>query len=90
MCNSLLEAMLLGVPVVARANAGNAGLIAHDESGLLFDDADGMVQCARRLVSEPQTAARLAEGAQRVVARGHSERAEVDAYEAALEAALSS
>jgi glycosyltransferase involved in cell wall biosynthesis len=37
---SLLEAMALGVPVVATAFAGNLDLIEHEKNGLLFQDGD--------------------------------------------------
>uniref|UniRef100_UPI00358E70E7 glycosyltransferase 1 domain-containing protein 1-like isoform X1 n=3 Tax=Myxine glutinosa TaxID=7769 RepID=UPI00358E70E7 len=36
MSGAILEAMDLGLPVVARTNAGNASLIRHEETGLLF------------------------------------------------------
>ena len=32
MCNSLLEAMLVGTPVLARANPGNAALLGHGDA----------------------------------------------------------
>jgi len=37
---SLLEAMALGVPVVATAYAGNLDLVQHGENGLLFNNGD--------------------------------------------------
>ena len=50
MCNSLLEAMSLGTPVLARANSGNRALIEDGVTGLLFDDADAFVIAAERLL----------------------------------------
>ena len=47
MCNSLLEAMLVNTPVLARANPGNAALLGRgDTIGLLFETADELVQRA--------------------------------------------
>lgn len=37
---SILESMSLGTPVVARNNEGNASLIVHQQTGLLFDCSD--------------------------------------------------
>ena len=37
---SLLEAMALGIPVIATNAAGNPDLISHGENGLLFEDGD--------------------------------------------------
>jgi glycosyltransferase involved in cell wall biosynthesis len=37
---SLLEAMALGVPVIATRAGGNADLIRHGENGMLFEDGD--------------------------------------------------
>jgi glycosyltransferase involved in cell wall biosynthesis len=36
-CGVILEAMTLGIPVVARNNSGNAALISHGSTGWLYD-----------------------------------------------------
>lgn len=44
--NAILEAMCLGVPVAARNVEGNADLIVHGSTGLLFDSPEeGLHQC---------------------------------------------
>lgn len=44
--NAVLEAMSLGVPVAARNVEGNADLIVHGSTGLLFDSPEeGLSQC---------------------------------------------
>ena len=43
MCNSLLEAMLVGTPVLARANKGNAALITDGRDGLLCRSPEELV-----------------------------------------------
>merc|ERR1711959_708815 len=50
MCNSLLEAMLLGTPVIARNNLGNAALISDGVTGLLFDTPAELVKKAEGML----------------------------------------
>ncbi|EOD16643.1 hypothetical protein EMIHUDRAFT_459110 [Emiliania huxleyi CCMP1516] len=80
MCNSILEAFAVGTPVLARRNAGNASLVTHGESGLLFTTPDAAVALAQSLLDDRILAGRLAHCARGVVARGHSEAAERAAY----------
>lgn len=49
MANTLLEAMIMGKPVLARNILGNRSLIRHDETGWLFDDDEQLRQLVRRL-----------------------------------------
>jgi glycosyltransferase involved in cell wall biosynthesis len=53
MCLAILEAMTLGVPVLARRNTGNTSLIKHGKTGLLFDTPDEAVQCLFELDHSP-------------------------------------
>lgn len=87
-CNSILEAMLLGVPVVARANTGNASLLTHGETGMLYETAEEAVLAVRAVLgSEPGLAARLASAASEAVHRGHSAEREAQVYAEVLAAA---
>jgi len=89
MCNSLLEAMLVGTPVLARANPGNAALLGHDGTmGLLFETADELVQRAEVLLADTALGARLAQAAAEHVTQHHSAQAETEGYRAALQLAL--
>lgn len=91
MCNSLLEAMLVGTPVLARTNPGNAALLGHgDAIGLLFETADELVQRAEALLADAALGARLAQAAAAHIARHHSVQAETEGYRAALQRALDS
>jgi glycosyltransferase involved in cell wall biosynthesis len=45
MCLAVLEAMTLGVPVLARRNTGNTSIIKHGKTGMIFDTPDEAVQC---------------------------------------------
>lgn len=46
MCGVLLEAMALGTPVFARANAGNAALLEDGVDGVLFETPEAFVAAA--------------------------------------------
>ncbi|KAL6074304.1 glycosyltransferase 1 domain containing 1 [Balamuthia mandrillaris] len=48
--NVLVEAMLLGTPVVARRIQGNESVIEHETTGLLFDTPHDFVAYAKRLL----------------------------------------
>ena len=52
LANSLLEAATLGIPILARNNQGNAALVRHDVNGLLYDDDNGCVRQATRLLEK--------------------------------------
>ena len=91
MCNSLLEAMLVNTPVLARANPGNAALLGRgDTIGLLFETAAELVQRAEALLTDAALGARLAQAAAVHIARHHSAQAETEGYRAALQLALDS
>jgi glycosyltransferase involved in cell wall biosynthesis len=63
----ILEALGLGVPVVAADSAGPAEILEHRRSGLLVPpgDADALFQGVRRVLSEPPLAEALRSGAVR-------------------------
>ncbi len=42
---TILEAGMLGRPVIARDVPGNRELVTHRETGLLFDDSDSLAKC---------------------------------------------
>jgi glycosyltransferase involved in cell wall biosynthesis len=73
--NSLLEAMLLGVPCVAAAVGGVPELIAHGRSGLIYHDSDAFALAAAvaRLLDDPDYACSLGETA-RVQAHARYDR----------------
>ena len=90
--------MLIGTPVLARRNGGNASLITHQETGLLFDSAEELISQAKRLLTPAAgTAAdaaaglgrRLAVAAREHVATAHSESSEAIKYREAVAYATS-
>jgi glycosyltransferase involved in cell wall biosynthesis len=63
MANALLEAMWLKRPVLASAVMGNTSLVRHEETGLLFRDADELAQQAHRLLTDKALRQRLIDNA---------------------------
>jgi colanic acid/amylovoran biosynthesis glycosyltransferase len=68
---SVLEAMALGVPVVATAVSGLAEVVLHERTGLVVAQHDprALAGALARVLADPELAARLASGA-----RAHVER----------------
>ena len=66
----LMEAMALGVPVIASRVAGIPELVTDGETGLLFDPANwpALAACIARLADEPALGPRLAAAAKGKVA----------------------
>jgi colanic acid/amylovoran biosynthesis glycosyltransferase len=66
----LMEAMALGVPVIASRVAGIPELVADGETGLLFDPANwrGLAEAIARLADEPGLGDRFAAVAREMVA----------------------
>jgi len=88
MCNSVLEAMLLGTPVVARANAGNRALLKDGITGLLADSPAHLAAQVERLLGSAALGEALVAAAQDEVAREHSAESEAHAYVEMLEGVL--
>jgi len=73
----LIEAMAMGVPVIAPRTAGPAEIVTDEVTGLLFesDDLAALVTCMERLQDQHGLGARLVSQAQaRVLARFTAER----------------
>eukprot|EP00043_Microstomoeca_roanoka_P013598 m.133362 g.133362 ORF g.133362 m.133362 type:complete len:337 (+) comp15799_c0_seq2:249-1259(+) len=80
MCGALLEAMALRVPVLARNIPGNAAIVQHRATGLLFNTPDDFLECAKQLMSDDDLRRRLCENAAEYVARCHSLEVEQRRY----------
>ncbi|XP_059532620.1 glycosyltransferase 1 domain-containing protein 1 [Myotis daubentonii] len=81
MSAAILEAMDLEVPVLARNIPGNAAVVQHGVTGLLFSDPQEFVQLARRLVRDPELGAELVAQGREYVRTRHSWQAERDTYQ---------
>jgi glycosyltransferase involved in cell wall biosynthesis len=80
MCGTLLEAMAIGVPVIARRNAGNESLVAHGTTGLLYDSPFDLVNGLAALLGSPDLRHRLVVAGRQKVQAGHTLAAERSAY----------
>ena len=65
---SLLEGMSMGLPAVVSDCGGNPLHVTDGENGLIFPSGDvpALTACLRRLMDEPDTLARLSQGALQV------------------------
>uniref|UniRef100_A0A8C4PZW9 Glycosyltransferase 1 domain containing 1 n=1 Tax=Eptatretus burgeri TaxID=7764 RepID=A0A8C4PZW9_EPTBU len=80
MSGAILEAMDLGLPVVARTNSGNRSLIHHEETGLLFCTGREFVVQARRLIGDSLLRRHLITGAKNLLETSHSLSSERRTY----------
>jgi len=80
MSNAVLEAMAMGVPVLARAIEGNRALIRHNRTGLLFSSEGEFLRQAERLLTDARLRRRLTAGALAQVRRRHNAAGEVRAH----------
>ncbi|XP_069071469.1 glycosyltransferase 1 domain-containing protein 1 [Pleurodeles waltl] len=81
MSASILEAMDLGVPVLARNIPGNAAIISHQDTGLLFSDPQEFVQLAERLIGNPTLRSQIVGNAKEYVNKQHSWHLEREVYQ---------
>lgn len=58
--NTLLEAAVVGRPMLVRNIEGNAAVVEEGGNGLLYDDDDGFLRQAARLLAEPDLRRHLA------------------------------
>ncbi|HEY7255623.1 MAG TPA: glycosyltransferase [Solirubrobacterales bacterium] len=85
---SLLEAMALGVPVVATDVGDVRGMVEGAGAGIVVppDDLDAFVEACRSVLADPELHARLSE-AGRQASRAFDSETMVDAYQRLLRAA---
>uniref|UniRef100_A0A8D1RGQ8 Glycosyltransferase 1 domain-containing protein 1 n=1 Tax=Sus scrofa TaxID=9823 RepID=A0A8D1RGQ8_PIG len=80
MSAAILEAMDLEVPVLARNIPGNAAVVTHEVTGLLFSDPQEFVRLAKRLVSDPALEKEIVANAREYVREHHSWQVERNTY----------
>ncbi|KFO23482.1 Glycosyltransferase 1 domain-containing protein 1 [Fukomys damarensis] len=81
MSAAILEAMDLEVPVLARNIPGNAAVVTHGVTGLLFADPQEFVHLAKRLVRDPMLEKELVANGRDYMNRWHSWEVERDTYQ---------
>ncbi|XP_076859324.1 glycosyltransferase 1 domain-containing protein 1-like [Brachyhypopomus gauderio] len=88
MSAAILEAMDLGLPVLARDIPGNAAIVRHGVTGLLFSSPEDFVRLARRLLGDLELRARLGRTGKRYVRQHHSTTQERSTYQRLVDTLL--
>ncbi|XP_019718400.1 glycosyltransferase 1 domain-containing protein 1 isoform X3 [Hippocampus comes] len=80
MSAAILEAMDLGLPVVARDIPGNKAVVQHEVTGLLYSSPQEFVHQSQRLLSDHELRARLIRNGKVYVVKHHSLKQERETY----------
>ncbi|NXJ48104.1 GL1D1 protein, partial [Spizaetus tyrannus] len=81
MSAAILEAMDLDIPVLARNIPGNAAIIKHKETGLLFSNPQEFVALSKSLMNDPIMEREIVTRAKDYVKKHHSWESERKAYQ---------
>ncbi|CAF1026380.1 unnamed protein product [Adineta ricciae] len=85
MCLAILEAMTLGIPVLARRNIGNLSIVKHEKTGLLFDTSEEAAQYVSKLEQNIRLRQSLVEQAEKYVKKYHDITDETKSYRKLLQ-----
>lgn len=80
MCLAILEAMMLGVPVLARRNTGNTSVLKHRKTGFIFDTSNEAVQYLLELDKNTELRHDIVQQAEKYVKKYHSITNETKSY----------
>ncbi|TSD00657.1 MAG: glycosyl transferase/hydrolase, partial [Candidatus Peregrinibacteria bacterium Greene1014_49] len=80
LCNTLLEAMHVGTPVLARDIPGNRALVAHRETGMLFATPEEFSACAMQLRNDSVLRTHIITSARKMVETEYAPDREAEAY----------
>lgn len=80
MANTLLEAMIMGKPVLARDIVGNRSLIRHGETGWLYQSDEQLRELVRLILHNPELGSAAGEAGRKLVQERCSITAEVRSY----------
>ncbi|XP_060787159.1 glycosyltransferase 1 domain-containing protein 1 [Neoarius graeffei] len=85
MSAAILEAMDLRVPVLARDIPGNAAIVQHEHSGLLYSSPEEFVLLSKRLLSDKKLQENLRANGKRYVTERHDSVKERTTYQQLME-----
>ncbi|XP_011613512.1 glycosyltransferase 1 domain-containing protein 1 isoform X1 [Takifugu rubripes] len=88
MSAAILEAMDLGVPVLARNIPGNASIVQHEFNGLLYSSPQEFVHQSQRLVSDRELRERLVRNGKLYVEEHHNLKRERETYQQLVDTLL--
>ncbi|MDA1208580.1 MAG: glycosyltransferase [bacterium] len=83
-CNTILEAMALGTPVMARAIPGNIAIVEHEITGLVFDAPEQWREQAEKLISNTTLQESLSQNALQYMKEHHDPGVERKKYQKLL------
>ncbi|XP_037536630.1 glycosyltransferase 1 domain-containing protein 1 [Nematolebias whitei] len=86
MSAAILEAMDLRVPVMARNIPGNAAVVQHEVTGLLYSSPQEFVHQAQRLLSDQALRETVVRNGKRYVKKHHSLKQERETYQRLVDA----
>jgi glycosyltransferase involved in cell wall biosynthesis len=72
--NSVLEAMAMGLPILATKVSGNEDVVSHEGNGLLVPpgDADALASALERLIRAPALAERMGRRSREIIKESFS------------------
>lgn len=88
MSAAILEAMDLCVPVLARDIPGNAAIVQHEFTGLLYSSPQEFVHQSQRLLSDHELRERVVRNGKLYVEEHHSLKQERETYQRLVDTLL--
>ncbi|XP_042343903.1 glycosyltransferase 1 domain-containing protein 1 [Plectropomus leopardus] len=88
MSAAILEAMDLGVPVLARDIPGNAAVVQHEITGLLYSSPQEFVHQSQRLLSDHELRERVVRNGKLYVEEHHGMKQEKETYQRLVDTLL--
>ncbi|XP_060699652.1 glycosyltransferase 1 domain-containing protein 1 isoform X2 [Hemiscyllium ocellatum] len=85
MSSTILEAMDLNVPVLARNISGNRAIVKHEHTGLLFFDPPEFIELSKRLMIDTSLKENIVAKAKEYVEKFHSWETEKETYQKLIE-----
>eukprot|EP00039_Didymoeca_costata_P001797 m.55159 g.55159 ORF g.55159 m.55159 type:complete len:372 (+) comp10971_c0_seq1:134-1249(+) len=90
MCSSILEAMALRTPVIVRDIPGNAAIVKHGVSGILYTSPEDFVREAKELLKDEKRRGLLVENASALTSSVYDTKKEYESYARVLRYAAAS